>query len=187
MKRLAVIYVEGKSDKRFIECYLEHLRRKVELCQFIDGSVNQLSGVKSLIRRHYDEGRRVGLILDADSDAGKRLTEAKTELSRLGMPVSDILLLPNNREPGNLETLLEHIVGSENRKVRACLDQYEACLEQHSFHRSKLDAKAGMFAYCEAIGLSPKPEETEFRNGKGWNLESQSLDELRSFPLQLTA
>ena len=81
---------------------------------------------------------------------------------------------------------MEHIVGSKNREVLACLDKYEACLEQHSFHCSKLDAKARMFAYCEAIGLSPMPEETEFRDGKGWNLESPRLNELRSFLLQLT-
>ena len=74
------VYVEGESDKRFLECLASHMNIDMEI-EFrpIEGGLSKLHKVQPQMKRSSDEGNRLGVILDANSD----YQQCRNELTKI--------------------------------------------------------------------------------------------------------
>ena len=128
------LFVEGDWDEVFVRWLLEFLAEDefpaVEDIQVraIGGGVSKLRHAANEIHKSHDEGRRVALLLDADTDVERTRDQLEREIGRLGLPIERSFLLPDNAGGGDLETLLEQMAPAAHRVVYTCFDQYEECL-----------------------------------------------------------
>ena len=168
-----LIVVEGHTDKDFIELYCKYLEIKIEseqICQ-TDGKDN-IKSVKEKIHKALSRDERVLIVFDADEDAQKSLKNIKEQLVSLNSSWENrckIFLMPNNKDTGNLETLLEHI--AKEKCILKCFDNYSSCIAglQSKNSNIKLPAKKSkVFAYLSSFG---------FKNGnKKFKLDKNILD-----------
>lgn len=174
------LFVEGKYDKQFVQSLLESLNVNNIQVRILGGGVQKLRAVANQIQRSRDAGRRVALLLDADSDIKNRRLEMNQEITRLSLPIESTFLLPDDERNGNLETLLEGMAPAEHQAVYECLDKYEACLRSLDSGYCTPGQKARIYAYCEAIGAVTGPEK-EYECSTHWDLESPALARLLRF------
>jgi len=125
----AVVYVEGPSDQRFMNCTLDDvgLAEDIEI-RVIGGGIPALRLVALPIRRAREAGKDVAIILDADENPAEQRAGLERELDALEVEVSSSFLIPNDADAGCLETLLEQSVPSEHRAVMNCFERYKSCL-----------------------------------------------------------
>lgn len=77
-----VVFCEGKSDKTLLDCVTRQMNiENLEMVP-IEGGVSHLHKVAPQIRRRHDEGKRVALILDANSDPVDRRQSVDDTLAR---------------------------------------------------------------------------------------------------------
>ena len=115
------MFVEGSSDEAFLSGVLSHLDISNVETERINGGVGKLGSVARQMQRRSLRGNRISVILDADADFEKRRGEYETERVRHELPIDRFFLLPNHRDTGCLETLLERIAVSGHRLTRrAC-------------------------------------------------------------------
>ena len=100
------LFVEGKPDKALVECLLKYQRIGHVEVQMIGGGVSKLGHVGNQIRRQYDSGRSVAVILDADADPDKRRVEYEAQIGTHGLQVDHVFFLPDDKNSGCLENLL---------------------------------------------------------------------------------
>ena len=106
-------------------------------------------------------------------------------MNELNLPVDQFFLLPNNAEPGDLETLLEGLIKEEHRVIIECFERYADCLKNSSELYKLPNRKQKIFSYCSALDTEPKPDLREYQNSQYWDLEADALGDLRAFLLQL--
>ena len=179
------LFVEGKWDESFVLWLLRCLRiNEYVRVRRIGGGVSYLRHVANEIRKEHDGGRRVALLLDADSDVRDRRDELETEIARLDLPIAESFLLPDDGHGGDLETLLEQMVPSTHQAVCGCFDKYEECLG--SFERAyKIpNRKQRIYAYCQAVGAETS-ENKNYDDPAHWNATAPELEPLRQFLLAL--
>ena len=101
----------------------------------------------------------------------------------LDLPVADddFFLVPNNCESGCLEVLLEQIAAAKHKAIYKCFEQYKACLRNQDQDYAAPNLKAKIYAYCEALGADPKPQNRAFNDSQVWNLDAPALDALKTF------
>lgn len=176
-----VVFCEGKSDKIFLDCVTRWM--KIENLEMvpIEGGVSHLDNIAPQIRRRHDEGRRVALILDANSDPADRRRSLDGTLDRLELTVFDTFLLPNDRDPGCLEDVLEGLAVEDHRAIYDCLANYEKCLMDCEPEYRPPHAKGKIYAYCEALGIETRDRERDYTDGQYWNLDATGLDPLKLF------
>lgn len=176
-----VVFCEGKSDKTLLDCVTRQMNiENLEMVP-IEGGVSHLHKVAPQIRRRHDEGKRVALILDANSDPVDRRQSVDDTLAQLELAVFDTFLLPNDHDPGCLEDVLEGLAVEDHRAIYDCFADYEKCLmdcgpEYHSLH-----AKGKIYAYCEALGIETRDRERDYTDDRYWNLEAAGLGPLKLF------
>ena len=175
------IFCEGKSDKPFLECLAQHLRISNLKLIGIGGGVSRLRSVDPKIRREYDRGRKIAVILDANSDPQSRRRELRQRIAELKLPIDREFLLPNDDEPGELETLLQRLAVDDHAVIHDCFDQYERCLSDSKRSYKQPDLKGRIYAYCEALGIETHYDERDYTDGRYWNLEAAALAPLRDF------
>ena len=175
------LFVEGVNEYRLLPVLLHRLGLPAFMTERIDGGVSKLSSAKPLMDRRRDEGRRVAVILDADRDAEATLNEFEAEKKRLDLPVERVFLVPDNRSPGSIETLLEAMAPERHRPIHECFAQYRECLKEISPEYDLPNLKARIFAYCEAVGNGPKERDRDFGNAAHWNLDAPALGPLKAF------
>lgn len=168
-----LIIVEGHTDKDFIELYCKYLEVEIkseQICQ-TDGKDN-IKNVKEKIHKALNMGERVLIIFDADDDIQKSLKNIQTQLVSLNSSWKnqcEIFLMPNNKDAGNLETLLENI--AKEKCILKCFDNYIECIAKLRDKKSaiRLPAKKSkVFAYLSSFG---------FKNGdKNFKLDDSILD-----------
>lgn len=99
------ILVEGHTDKDFLELYCKHLN--------IDVRIDIVNGKDNLKNRvNLVKGNKNYLIIfDADDDYDNSKSNIENQISQMNIPKEnyDIFLLPNDKDNGNLETLIEKI------------------------------------------------------------------------------
>ena len=175
------LFVEGVNEYRLLPVLLHRLGLPEFMTERIDGGVSKLSSAKPLMDRRRDEGRRVAVILDADRDAEATSNEFEAEKKRLDLPVERVFLVPDNRSPGSIETLLEAMAPERHRPIHECFAQYRECLKEISPEYDLPNLKARIFAYCEAVGNGPKERDRDFGNAAHWNLDAPALEPLKAF------
>lgn len=175
------MFVEGCSDEAFLRCVLRHLDITNVETERINGGVRKLGSVARQMQRRSQRGNRISVVLDADADFEERRDEYETECVRHELPVDRFFLLPNHRDTGCLETLLEQVAVSGHRVVYDCFDAYERCLRGQSYAYCVPNLKARIYAYCEALDIETSARSRDYGNTSYWDLDAVALEPLRAF------
>ena len=177
------IFVEGKTDKVFVEQYFYHVFGVSIPKDFVvptNAKDNRQNGGKNLV------------IFDADDDVEKRRTELLSWKEKENLDF-ELFLIPNDKEAGALETLLENIINPNNEPIFKCWDKYESDLGQLKIKGRTTPLtvpgkKAKIYAYLSALlGKSDdeqklaQTERRDYRNPLHWNLDAEYLEPLKEF------
>jgi hypothetical protein len=122
-------------------------------------------------------------LADANGNFVPRQQQIIQQLTVHGLQNSPLFLFPNNQDAGDLETLLLQLTVNAHAAVNTCFDNYSLCLP---IGYTKPDRKDKVYAYAAAV-LQPnaaklaKEEKRDYADGSIWNLNHQSLNDLRAF------
>lgn len=178
-----VLFVEGTNDKLFIRSLLDRMGLAYFSVEVIGGGVHHLQRAQRRIQRLRDDGIRVAVVLDANSNAAARRREFASKNKELDLRVDHLFLFPDNRMSGDLEDLLERIAASRHNAIHECFSIYVDCLRNLPENYDLPDAKARIFAYCEAVGNGPRESERDYGNADHWDLDAEALYPLKDFLL----
>jgi len=197
MKGLFTIYVEGIADVVFFKQYILHVlgfEVANDSIVKLDGWTNLKGSVwQQRMKIMTDNGGTNIVIIDADKDIDARRADILKWKQDNGLDF-ELFLLPNDKDAGALENLLENIINPNNRPIFDCWEEYEKKLV-------KLDIpgrtppplttpakKTKIYGYLEAL-LGPTKDEKElikernreYSNTMHWNLDAEYLEPLKGF------
>ena len=154
----------------------------IETC-IMEGGASKLPMIHPQIMRKYDAGCKIGIVVDADDNFAQRRNEMRKHIKNLDLPVAGdgFFLVPNNHESGCLEVLLEQIAAAKHKAIHECFEQHKACLQTQGQGYAAPNLKAKIYAYCEALGADPKPQNRTFNDSRFWNLDAPALNALKTF------
>ncbi|GAA8813866.1 hypothetical protein DUHN40_05760 [Helicobacter pylori] len=152
-----LIFVEGSSDKVFLEVYLYFLGDfliKNFKVQKVDGKDNLSKRLLEIEK--YD---KTLIVFDADKDYESNKKEILEIVSETKQTISEeqIFLFPNNQDNGDLETLLLKI--AKHDKLIKCFEKYLKCIEckcneiKEHCNPIKKTRKHMLYAYLEVFEL----------------------------------
>lgn len=178
------IFVEGLNDEQFLKDYLNYL-------QINDFKITQVGGNTKLkynkdIKKYKDdieEVENVKIIFDADNDLEEARKNIKEQLGNELFNKCEIFLIPNNKDKGNLETLIEDI--AKEKCILKCFDGYVECLiklQEKNPNIQKPIKKSKVYAYNHSFGFKNGSKNYKIDN-KYFNLESEYLNPLKEFLL----
>lgn len=203
MKRFLII-VEGEADKRFFLDYFHHLFGEQAPKDSIihsgkdndaTGGYTKLKSEEALqaMRKNTNQGGVNLVIFDADEDAETRRKELLAIKEEYGVEF-ELFLLPNNKEAGELEDMLEQIINPNNQPVMDCWTTYEGELEKVRIPTKTPPTltipakKTKIYAYLETLlGKSRsqkkliKDANRNYENTEHWNLDAKYLEPLKEF------
>ena len=197
MKELYTIYVEGIADVRFFSQYIQHLFGVMvpeERIVKLDGWTN-LKGTtwQQRMRAITDKGGTNIVIIDADNDIETRRSDILAWKTENDLDF-ELFLLPNNKDAGALENLLENIINPNNRPILDCWENYEkelVTLDIPGRTPPPLTTpakKTKIYGYLEAmLGESKSQKELikeayrNYENTQHWNLDAEYLEPLKEF------
>ncbi|EAJ6947228.1 hypothetical protein TT01_06815, partial [Campylobacter jejuni] len=185
-----VIFVEGLNDEEFLKGYLDYLSTRFK--KTINFKIIEVGGNKKLksnkdIKKYKNDIReveKVKIIFDADNDLEAARENIKEQLGDELFDKCEIFLIPNNKDRGNLETLIENIAKEEC--VLKCFDHYTECLKtlQEKNQNIKLPAKKSkVYAYNHSFGYK-NGDKNYIIDNRYFNLESEYLNSLKEFLLK---
>ena len=202
MKRFQII-VEGDADKKFFEDYYHHVFGEKAPKGSIthpgkDGDTGGYQKLKSedaigVMRQNTDMGGINLVIFDADEDTESRRAESLAIKDEFGVEF-ELFLLPNNKDVGALEDLLENIINPNNQPVMVCWQTYEEKLREVRIPSKTPPTltipakKTKIYAYLETLlGKSRsqkkliKDANRNYKNTQHWNLDAEYLEPLKEF------
>ena len=174
------LFVEGRWDEFFIRSLLQRLGVEDVTVGRIGGGVTTLHMVAPQIRRARADGKRVALVLDADTNAKRTGDDLARELRRRELQVERSFLLPDDMTEGKLETLLERMAHPSHRVVYRCFDAYVECLRNADPTYSTPDSKARLYAYCHALDAELQANK-DYDDPAHWDHDAPSLQPLCEF------
>ncbi len=187
------IFVEGKADQKFFKDYFNFLSSKdirfKDVFKIIEiGGKDNLKNRIATIKENMEQHIPTLLIFDADSvenEGGfeKRCSEIEDFRKEKELNF-EYFLLPNHKDDGDLENLLEKITNSDNNEIFSCWGKYEKCLENIEIKGKKLKLparKTKMYAYLEVLNGNPSYEKRDYTDSEHWNLENEFLKPLKKF------
>ncbi|GAA7390945.1 hypothetical protein MM0346_08190 [Helicobacter pylori] len=148
-----LIFVEGPSDKVFLEAYLyflEDIPIKNFKVKDVTGKDN-LSTKRLLEIEKYD---KTLIIFDADKDYESNKKEILKVVSKTKQTISEeqIFLFPNNQDDGDLETLLLEIAKYD--EFLKCFEGYLECIKNKEHYKPIRNIRKNMlYAYLEVFEL----------------------------------
>jgi hypothetical protein len=194
MKDKFHIIVEGKADKTFVEQYFCHIFGVSVPKDFIvptGGKDNQQNATNRMRSMSANGGTNL-VIFDADNDIEERRKELLEWKEKENLKF-EMFLMPNDKEYGTLETLLENIINPNNKPIFKCWDKYEGELRQLKI-KGRTEPltvpgkKAKIYAYLSALlGKSDDEqkkaqiEKRDYTNPLHWNLDAEYLEPLKEF------
>lgn len=197
------IIVEGAADKKFFEDYYRHLFHK----NAPEGSItlpirgDKTGGFQKLfsengintLKEGMDYGATNLVIFDADNDFDARRKDILNWKQEHDVEF-ELFLLPNNRDAGALEDLLEHIINPNNQPIFDCWQNYEDELVQQEIPGrtppplTTPAKKTKIYGYLEALLGETKSQKEliketnrNYENTQHWNLDSEYLESLKLF------
>ena len=202
MKRFQII-VEGDADKKFFEDYYHHIFGEKAPKGSIthpgkDGDTGGYQKLKSedaigVMRQNTDMGGINLVIFDADEDTESRRAELLAIKEEFGVEF-ELFLLPNDKDAGALEDLLENIINPNNQPVMVCWQTYEEKLREVRIPSKTPPTltipakKTKIYAYLETLlGKSRsqkkqiKDANRNYKNTQHWNLDAEYLEPLKEF------
>lgn len=197
MKNLFTIYVEGIADVAFIKQYIHHLWNVV----VGENNILSLDGWTNLKGTTWQQRMRTNtandviniVILDADKDIDARRADILNWKQQNGLEF-ELFLLPNDKDTGALEDLLENIINPNNKPIFDCWEDYEKALVELDIPGRTPPPltipakKTKIYGYLEAL-LGPTKVEKElikernrkYDNTMHWNLDAGYLGTLKEF------
>lgn len=191
------IYAEGIADARFLKQYIRHVFGEDiadERFVVLKGWDNLKTEASAARMRSMSANGGVNLVIvDADKDFQARQKEIE-KWQRANDVEFVLFLMPNNKDAGALEDLLENIINPNNKPIFDCWEGYEKELV-------KLDIpgrtppplttpakKTKIYGYLEAL-LGPSNDEKKlikernrkYDNTMHWNLDSEYLEGMKEF------
>ncbi|EJC04110.1 DUF3226 domain-containing protein [Helicobacter pylori] len=147
-----LIFVEGPSDKVFLEVYLYFL----EDFPIKNFKVKDIKGKDNLSKRllEIEKYDKTLIIFDANKDYESNKREILTVVSKTKQTISEeqIFLFPNNQDDGDLETLLLEI--AKHDEFLKCFEGYLECIKSKEYYKLIKNIRKNMlYAYLEALGL----------------------------------
>ena len=202
MRRFQII-VEGDADKKFFEDYYHHIFGEKAPKGSIthpgkDGDTGGYQKLRSedaigAMRQNTDLGGINLVIFDADEDIEARRAELLTIKEGFGVEF-ELFLLPNDKDAGALEDLLENIINPNNQPVMDCWQTYEGELANVRIPTKTPPTltipakKTKIYAYLETLlGKSKsqkkliKDANRNYENTQHWNLDAEYLEPLKEF------
>ncbi|MUU18413.1 DUF3226 domain-containing protein [Helicobacter pylori] len=146
-----LIFVEGPSDKVFLEVYLYFL----EDLPIKNFKVQNIKGKDNLSKRllEIEKYDKTLIIFDADNYKSNK-KEILTVVSKTKQTISEeqIFLFPNNQDDGDLETLLLEI--AKHDEFLKCFEGYLECIKSKEHYKPIKNIRKNMlYAYLEVFGL----------------------------------
>lgn len=133
------------------------------------------------------------VIFDADEDPEARCNELLAIKEEYGVEF-ELFLLPNNKDAGALEDMLEQIINPNNQPVMDCWQTYEGELEKVRIPTKTPPTltipakKTKIYAYLETLLGSSKSQKKlikdanrNYENTQHWNLDNEYLEPLKMF------
>ncbi|EDO7589370.1 DUF3226 domain-containing protein [Campylobacter coli] len=150
------IYVEGKSDKIFLDLLCKNL--KIDKFETIPIGGNNLSSsdLKS-IKEDISDMRieKICIIFDADDDYQKTKENLQQQLKNLQNEKIKIFLFPNNKDNKEIEILLTKI--AKYPHFITCFKEYSKCLKDKGTILNKKELNKNLiYAYNQACGSGTK-------------------------------
>lgn len=202
MRRFLII-VEGDADKKFFEDYYHHIfGGKAPQGSIVHpGKGSKTGGYQKLksedaigaMRQNADFGGVNLVIFDADEDIETRRAELLAIKEEFSVEF-ELFLLPNDKDAGALEDLLENIINPDNQPVMDCWQTYEGELEKVRIPTKTPSTltipakKTKIYAYLETLlGKSKTQKELikdanrNYENIQHWNLDAEYLEPLKGF------
>lgn len=195
------IFVEGIADSKFLNDFISH-NYKIDLGKedIIEtkGWTNILSEksdgefIKNQMSKNSDNDGTNLLIFDADKNYSERLQEIIEWRNKNNLDF-EIFLWPNNKDTGDLETVLERIINPKNKPIFECWNGYEDCLKSKNIIGRETPLtipakKTKIYGYLETLlGESKsqkdkiKERNREYKNKEHWDLNSEYLNEIKEF------
>ncbi|MGL2652106.1 DUF3226 domain-containing protein [Helicobacter pylori] len=146
-----LIFVEGPSDKVFLEVYLYFL----EDLPIKNFKVQNIKGKDNLSKRllEIEKYDKTLIIFDADNYKSNK-KEILTVVSKTKQTISEeqIFLFPNNQDDGDLETLLLKI--AKHDEFLKCFEGYLECIKNKEHYKPIKNIRKNMlYAYLELFEL----------------------------------
>ncbi len=146
-----LIFVEGPSDKVFLEVYLYFL----EDLPIKNFKVQNIKGKDNLSKRllEIEKYDKTLIIFDADNYKSNK-KEILTVVSKTKQTISEeqIFLFPNNQDDGDLETLLLKI--AKHDEFLKCFEGYLECIKSKEHYKPITNIRKNMlYAYLELFEL----------------------------------
>ncbi|WQW35552.1 hypothetical protein KVM60_01790 [Helicobacter pylori] len=147
-----LIFVEGSSDKVFLEVYLYFL----EDLPIKNFKVQNIKGKDNLSKRllEIEKYDKTLIIFDADKDYESNKKEILKVVSKTKQTISEeqIFLFPNNQDDGDLETLLLEI--AKHDEFLKCFEGYLECIKSKEHYKPIRNIRKNMlYAYLEVFEL----------------------------------
>ncbi|TPH85483.1 DUF3226 domain-containing protein [Helicobacter pylori] len=146
-----LIFVEGPSDKVFLEVYLYFLGNFLTK----NFKVQNIKGKDNLSKRllEIEKYDKTLIIFDADNYKSNK-KEILTVVSKTKQTISEeqIFLFPNNQDDGDLETLLLKI--AKHDEFLKCFEGYLECIKSKEHYKPIKNIRKNMlYAYLELFEL----------------------------------
>ncbi|WRC08010.1 hypothetical protein KVE52_01825 [Helicobacter pylori] len=147
-----LIFVEGPSDKVFLEVYLYFLGNFLTK----NFKVQNIKGKDNLSKRllEIEKYDKTLIIFDTNKDYESNKKEILKVVSKTKQTISEeqIFLFPNNQDDGDLETLLLEIAKHDD--FLKCFEGYLECIKNKEHYKPiKNIRKSKWYAYLEVLGL----------------------------------
>ena len=187
------LLVEGRDQWNFFQALIRHMNiGDIQIQNF--GGVNDLTGfVMNLVEmgEFSDSVERIGIVRDAEVSATSAFQSVQSSLDRAGLPIPDrpmeptdslpsinVMILPDDRNPGMLETLLcRSFAGSG---LDSCIDSFLECIQAELGYGPHRPAKARAHAYI-ATQRDPHVSVGVATQRSYWDLDHTVFDGVRSF------
>ncbi len=137
-----LIFVEGPSDRLFLEVYLLYLyfQEKFPIKNF---KVQNVDGKNNLSKRLHEIEKydKTLIIFDADKNYESNKKEISKVVSKTKQAILEgqIFLFPNNQDDGDLETLLLKI--AKHKEFINCFESYLDCIEKKEHYKPIKDIR----------------------------------------------
>ncbi len=148
-----LIFVEGPSDKVFLEVYLYFLE-DIPIKNFKVRSTNGKDNLSSKLLLETEKYDKTLIIFDADKNYESNKKEILKVVSKTKQTISEeqIFLFPNNQDDGDLETLLLEI--AKHDEFLKCFEGYLECIKSKEHYKPIRNIRKNMlYAYLEVFEL----------------------------------
>lgn len=197
MRKDVNIFVEGIADARFFKQYIHHLFGEEvadERIVPLKGWNNLKSEASVLRMRSMSANGGINLVfIDADKDFQNRKDEIE-KWKQTNNVKFELFLLPNNKDKGALEDLLENIINPNNQPIFGCWEDYEKELVGLDIPGrtppplTTPAKKTKIYGYLEALLGETKSQKEmikeanrDYKNTQHWDLDAGYLAALREF------